>query len=72
MLMQIKEMRNRRAHIVSRKLFILAREAYKIADHSCYFFEMMTVEVPADTHSSLKVLRQEALKLLYEEEFPTE
>ena len=36
-------------------------EAYKIADHSCHFFESMKVEVPENTHYSLKVLRREAL-----------
>ena len=60
-LMQIKEMRNRRVHSVSRALPISAREAYSIADLACRFFELMTVDVPKSIHSELRVLRREAL-----------
>ena len=49
-LMQIKEMRNRRVHNVSKALLISAREAYSIADYACRFFELMTVDVPNTIH----------------------
>ena len=71
-LMQIKEMRNRRVHNVSRALPISAREAYSIADLACRFFELMTIDVPKSIHSELRSLRREALQMLYVEELHAE
>ena len=71
-LMQIKEMRNRRVHNVSRSLPISAREAYSIADLACRFFELMSIEVPNQIHSELRVLRREALQMLFVEELQAE
>ena len=45
-LMQVKDMRNRRAHEISKHLPIFARQAYKLADDMCRFFELMSIEVP--------------------------
>ena len=45
-MMSIKDMRNRRVHEVSKNLPIFAREAYILADNTCRFFELMTIEVP--------------------------
>jgi hypothetical protein len=66
--MQIKEMRNRRVHNVSRALPILAREAYQIADCASRFFELMTVDVPVSITNGFKALRREALQMLFVEE----
>ena len=71
-LMQIKDMRNRRVHNVSRQLPILAREAYQIADQTCRFFDLMTVEVPVSITGTFRALRREALQLLYVEELHAE
>ena len=46
MLMQIKEMRSRRIHVKKPTLQILAREAHKIAEATCSFFEMMRDDSP--------------------------
>jgi len=71
-LMQIKEMRNRRVHNVSRALPILARDAYQVADLACRFFELMTVNVPESIHQELRKMRREALQMLYVEELHAE
>lgn len=65
-------MRNRRVHNVSRALPILAREAYQLSDCCARFFELMTVEVPASIHQELRILRREALQMLYVEELHAE
>jgi hypothetical protein len=47
---QIKDMRNRRVHEISRHLPISAREAYNLSETAAKFFELMTIEVPRDIH----------------------
>ena len=42
-LMQIKDIRNRRAHEISETLPITARQAYNVADCMCRVFEAMTI-----------------------------
>ena len=61
-------MHNRRANVTSRTRSILAREAHKYAEHVCHFFELMNIEVPPNTLSIFKIMRKEALQLLYVEE----
>ena len=70
--MQIKEMRNRRVHNVSRALPITAREAYATADQACKFFELMTGPVDPSIHKEQRALRREALQMLYVEELHAE
>lgn len=57
-LMQVKDMRNRRVHEISKHLPIFARQAYKLADDMCRFFELMTIEVPASFTSELRQYRR--------------
>ena len=71
-LMQIKEMRNRRVHNVSRSLPISAREAYQTADQASRFFELMTGPVDETIHKIFRDLRREALQMLYVEELHCE
>ena len=62
--MKIKEMRNRRAHEISDKLAITARQAHQAADLMCKVFEAMICSVPADFSRELKQIRLKALHLL--------
>jgi len=52
-LMQIKDLRNKRAHEIS----ITARQAYTVADCMCKVFEAMTIQVPAHFHKELWQMR---------------
>ena len=61
LLMQIKEMRNRRVHHVSTTLPIQAKEAYRVADCACQFFEKLTIDVPPAFTNDFRSLRREAL-----------
>ena len=71
-MMQIKDMRNRRVHEVSKNLPIYAREAYVLADNACRFFELMTIAVPKELLDEFHTFRKEALQLLYVEELHNE
>ena len=71
-MMQIKDMRNRRVHEVSKNLPIYAREGYLVADNCCRFFEIMTISVPKELLVEFHSLRKEALQLLYVEELHNE
>ena len=53
-LIQVKDMRNRRVHEISKTLTISAREAYEVAEAAAKFFELMTVQVPQDFHKDFR------------------
>ena len=53
-LIQIKDMRNRRVHEISRTLPISARETYNVAEACAKFFELMSIEVPQDFHRDFR------------------
>jgi hypothetical protein len=67
-LMQIKEIRNRRAHEISDTLQITARQAYQVCEAMCRVFELMTIQVPVSYHEELWLMKLNALHLLNVEE----
>ena len=71
-LSQIKELRNRRVHQVSKLIPFTAREAYKISDYCLSFFELMTCEVPQDYITDFTAYRRQALQMLFVEELQKE
>jgi len=66
--MQIKDIRNRRAHEISETLPITARQAYTVADCMCRVFEAMSINVPVNFHQELWHMRLCAQYLLNVEE----
>ena len=72
LMMQIKDMRNRRVHHVSTTLPIQAKEAYRVADCACQFYERLTIPVPESFIGDFRSLRRHALQLLYVEELHEE